>query len=426
MAIELRSERRRRRLARTPDARVDHLVPLAEGVIEADGDGTVRAANGAAAELLGWDHPTSLTRELQASGWSRLGVDVGELRRELAVRNRWCTRRTLRRRDGSLLDAVVTACAVHASSGAPEGIVATIRRASLADALAAAEVDHPRGATAPTDDAIAVDGLPGHLSLHYQPELDLGSRAPVGAEALLRWQHPTLGVVSPGPALSHHRWAPRFAEVEVWSIFAVCRQISAWSDAGHPLPVAVNVSRWHLVELELVGRVRRALAASAIDPALLVVDLPVSALHQDPDRFRRAVAELDEVGVRCAVDDVTAAVPGRLLAGLPLTSLKLARPDAGAGAPRPPGTALATGLALARRLELPAVAKAIETHDQLAQIEELGVDRAFGHLLGPPQPADDLARSLWGAPRPGLVRRPRTQQRPDRLLWAELEGSAVG
>jgi len=426
MVIELLSERRRRRLARSAPLGVDHLVPLSEGVIEADADGRVLAANGAAAELLGWDHPVSLTSALQASGWSRIGLDGDELRRELGARARWCARRKLRRRDGTLLDAVVTACALHASSGGHAGVVTTIRRATVADAVALASIDLARGATRRVDDAFAVEGLPGHLCLYYQPELDLRTRTPVGVEALLRWWHPGLGVVSPGPALSHHRWAPRFAEVEVWSIFAVCRQIASWSAAGHPMPVAVNVSRWHLVDLELVDRVRRALAASAIDPALLIIDLPVSALHQDPDRFRRAVAALAEVGVRCAVDDATAAVPDRLLAGLPLEAIKLARPGGG-GSARPPGTALAMGLALARRLSVPAVAKAIETDAELAQVEELGFERAFGHLLGAPLPANDQALHLWGAPRLAPARRPRTYQpHPDRLRWEELEGSTLG
>jgi EAL domain-containing protein (putative c-di-GMP-specific phosphodiesterase class I) len=412
MSIEALAERRERRLTRGSVIDSDRIVPLSDGVIEADDDLRIVAVNAAAAELLGWGHPAELSSHLRRRGHGLLpaGTDR-EIRVALAARGRWSGRVPLVRRDGTQLDAAVTACVLHSSAGLPTGIVVTFRPLAAVAATASA------GRSATQGDLYGVTGLPGHFSLYFQPEIDLRTSQVVAAEALLRWWHPGLGIVAPGPALANRRWGPRLAELEVWSIFAACRQVAAWSSRGR-LPIAVNVSRHHLDDRELVPRVRRALTASGIDPALLTLDLPAASVLHDPEKVGRTVRRLAELGVAVAIDDVTPAVPRAALSAVRAPVLKLARPSRNALAVHEADAVHSSGVSLARRLGASTVAKAVETGAELDQLRAVGCDRAFGHLFSPPRPPEDLARALWGAAPEPAVRRPRAPYRaPGPLAW---------
>lgn len=390
MEFDLVAERRERRLGQAATIDSDRVVPISEGVIEADHSFAVRAVNHAAADLLGWEHPVALTRDLNASSWSLLGPDLRrEVQMALVTRGRWegCT--SLRRRDGSMLETYLTACILHGSPGVPTGIVATFRPLrSIPDQGR----DHSQG------DLHGVRGLPGHFCLYYQPEVDLRTGAVTSAEALLRWWHPGMGVVSPGPALSNRRWAPRLAELEVWSVFAVCRQSARWREEGHPLPVSLNLSRNHVEDEEVVDRIRRAIVVTGLEPGDLTVDLPASALMRSPERARRVAGDLSEIGVAIAIDDVTRVVHPDAFAGIDVDAVKIARSPKRGATPATIGEE-ATGavIEVARTLGAASVAKAVETAEERELLERLGCDRAFGHLFLPPLPPRDLAQELWPA-----------------------------
>lgn len=390
--IDLTMARRERRLARDATIDSDRLVPLSEGVIEADDGFCVRAVNIAAADLLGWDDPSLLAHDLRCTDWALLDQDVrGAIQHALALRGRWEGVAQLRRRDGSQLDSYVTACVLRGSPGTPNGVIVTFRPVrSMGTGIVRAS----------QGDLIGVRGLPGHFSLYYQPEVELATGAVTGVEALLRWWHPGLGVVSPGPALANKRWAPRLAEVELWSIFSACRQIAAWSLQGRRLRVAVNISRNHLADPDLVGRIRRAITASGIDPTLLAVDLPAAALMQTPVRTREVSTALADGGVGICIDDVGRAWDASMLRGVPVQVVKVARsPRSGS---HPAGFDVETmrsAVGLAQAVGAVSVAKTVETGAELRLLDALGCDRAFGHLFLPPLPPQDLAISLWGCDR---------------------------
>jgi EAL domain-containing protein (putative c-di-GMP-specific phosphodiesterase class I) len=378
------------------------VVPVSEGLIEADHSFEVRAVSPMAAKLLGWDHPATLTRALNETGWWPFGA---ELRREmqfgLALRGRWQGPARLRRRDGSELQSFVTACALNASPGTPSGVVVAIR---------ASNAIHERAFGASQGDAFAVSGLPGHFCLFYQPEIDLTDGSVTGCEALLRWWHPGLGMISPGPALADRRWAARLTGVEVWSVFAACRQAMAWAEQGNPVPVVLNLSPTHLQDPEVVDRIRRAITVTGLHPSDLTVDLPGEAVGTTPQRLRLVAWALHDLGVTVAIDDAGRGHMPDALREFPAQVLKLS-PGAGQRGPAGPVPGAAT-IAVAKAMGATTVAKGVETTLELANLRDLGCDRAFGHLFVPPMPPTDLAGLLWPAPERVDLRREAPVARP--------------
>lgn len=427
MPIDATLERRADRRFRGAVIDPDRIVPLSDGVIEADHDLRPLAVNLSAAALLGWGRASDLTAALRTPGGGLLPPAAErEARTALATRGRWSARVTLVRRDQRALDAHLSACVLHGSAGLPDGVVITFRPA-------AGMGDEPqpgaRAVGAPTQgDFHGVAGLPGHFCLYFQPEVDLRTGTVAATEALLRWWHPGLGIVAPGPALANRRWGPRFAAVEAWSVFAACRQVAAWGAQGRRMAVAVNVSRPRFADPELVARVRRSLLASGIDPTLLTLDVPAASVIHDPEAVARTVRHLAELGVSVAVDDVTAAVTPRALATVRPGALKLARPSGhdAAGRARWSMAHVEEIVAVGADLGALVVAKAVEHGDELVHLRGAGCDRAFGHVFAPPTPPEDLARSLWGAPpTPQAHAVRRAAPAADPLRWQQPVGTSA-
>jgi EAL domain-containing protein (putative c-di-GMP-specific phosphodiesterase class I) len=375
--------RQANRDARAATIDPERVVPLSEAVIVADHSFAVQSANDAAADLLGWIDPQSLVRDLNQVSWSIIGSSLlREIQLELVKRGKWSGQAVLERRDGSLFDGFMTACRLHAEGDHPMGVVITIRSLAVAEAWGSIPIDV---------ESFGVKGLPGTFCLHYQPEVDLRSGSVTGCEALLRWWHPGMGMVSPGPAFAHPKWSARMAPLETWSVFAACRQAVAWADAGCELPVALNVSDRHLADTELVGRVRQALVITGLNPQHLSIDIPMTALVRSPTRARAAAQELADLGVTIVLDSVLGSVPNHALEGLPATVLKiipgdLSDPDATASAME--------AITLARSLGAVAVAKSVESADELKAVRELGFDRAFGHVFSPAIAPGEVLRTL--------------------------------
>ncbi len=141
------------------------------------------------------------------------------------------------------------------------------------------------------------------LVLVFQPVVALPSVRPVGAEALLRWNHPELGAVSP---LEFIPIAEETGHIEVlgaWVLHEACRQLSRWLSDGHDVWVSVNVSPRELHSAEYLDRVRDVLRAHRVPPSRLVLEVTEHAVAVDVDEFRRVLASLRSLGVRIALDD---------------------------------------------------------------------------------------------------------------------------
>ncbi|MCU1453872.1 MAG: phospholipase [Acidimicrobiales bacterium] len=367
--------------------RLQSVLPLSEGVIRSDHTLDVRAANHAAAALLGWDTAHDLVQALNQTSWSVMDPAVRRsMQTTLAVRGRWEGQTVLRRRDGGELDATITACTLRGSPGVPSGVIMVIRPVH---GVAPPDGPDPR-------DAYQVSGLPGRFVLYYQPEIDLRTGVVASAESLLRWHHPGLGTVSPGAALADASWAMRLAGLEVWSVFAACRQAATWADQSWPIRVSVNLSHHHLEDPELVDRFRRALTVTGVPRRCLAVEMPFSALSDMPMRARRVAADLDTEGVSVIIDDVNGSATAGTFDGIRTTAIKLDRSlTSGISASPTQQETVRRALLMAASLGATVTAEAIETTADLEVVRALGCHGAFGHVFSPPQTAADL-RTLCG------------------------------
>jgi EAL domain-containing protein (putative c-di-GMP-specific phosphodiesterase class I)/DNA-binding response OmpR family regulator len=143
----------------------------------------------------------------------------------------------------------------------------------------------------------------GELYVLYQPQIDLRTNVTVGAEALVRWQHPHLGVIPPAEFVAIAEEADYVAELGRWVLWEACKQAKAWLDEGHPLRVSVNVSAQELAVGLLATETRRALATTGLPGDYLVIEITEGLLLENSSDTRAQLVDLRELGVRIAVDD---------------------------------------------------------------------------------------------------------------------------
>ncbi len=241
----------------------------------------------------------------------------------------------------------------------------------------------------------------GQFVLHYQPQLSLQNAGLTGAEAMLRWQHPELGLLLPERFLALAEDTGLIIPIGEWVLRTACAQGQSWQLAGHrPLRMSVNVSPRHFGRPTLPDLVARTLAESGLAPEQLSLDIDESCLMQDPEQGLNALRALKRLGVQIAVDDFGTGY-SRLgsLRRFPIDMLKIDRSFV-RGIPHEPEDAEIAALivALARRLRLTVLAEGIETPEQLEFLRAQGCDEGQGFALGPPVPADSFSRLLEEAP----------------------------
>jgi diguanylate cyclase (GGDEF)-like protein/PAS domain S-box-containing protein len=228
------------------------------------------------------------------------------------------------------------------------------------------------------------------LFLVYQPRVDVATRQILGAEALLRWRHPRLGVLSPESFLPLADDTGLLVPIGAWVLREACAQGRRWLDAGiKPLTVVVNVTARQLRHGSLAEQVQQALRESGLPGASLLIELPETAVRQIPEALEEAMRGVVATGARLGVDDF-----GTGYASLPM--LQRLRVDAVcvdrqliAGVPADGERAgLARALiTLARGLDFEVVAKGVETAAQREFLAEAGCRIVQGDLFGPPAAA---------------------------------------
>ena len=235
----------------------------------------------------------------------------------------------------------------------------------------------------------------GQLALVYQPMHSLGDQRLLGFEALLRWRHPTRGVVPPKDFLGTAERLGLMGPIGAWVLDTACARLAAWSpgtaaDDGCGLLIAVNVSGHQLRAAGFADQVRRALAAHALAPARLRLEIGERDLIQDDARIEAALAELGAVGVQLAVDDFGASVTSLArLSSIPVSVVKLGR---FAGLRQ--REIIAAVIATAHGLGMSVVGAGIEDAAQLAELSDLACDDGQGFLLGRPLEESAVPRLL--------------------------------
>jgi len=240
------------------------------------------------------------------------------------------------------------------------------------------------------------------LVLHFQPKVDVADNRILGLEALVRWQHPTRGLVPPGDFIPLAEERGLIVPIGHWVMEATCRQIRDWRAAGlQTPPVAVNLSARQFADDQLIEHIERAMARYGVTPADLGVELTESVLMADPERANEVLGRLRAMGVRIAIDDFGTGYSSlSYLKRFPAETVKIDRSFI-RGLPADSDDAAITQavIAMAHTLGLNVVAEGVETAEQLHALRALGCDEAQGFLLGRPIPAAETARLLQPAER---------------------------
>ncbi len=243
----------------------------------------------------------------------------------------------------------------------------------------------------------------GELELHYQPQVDLQTGGLVGLEALVRWNHPTLGMIPPGRFIPVAEETRLIIPIGTEVLREACRQNAQWQRQGHPpCRVAVNVSAVQFTETNFARIVEQALKDSGLDSKWLEVEITETVIMKDQEVVRRNLTRLKEMGIRTTIDDFGTGYSSiTYLRQMPLECLKIDRTfihemqgeDAAAHRTQKLVRAFA---ALAGNLGLDLVAEGVETEDQRQFLLRIGCVIGQGFLFSPPVPADEAAAFFAG------------------------------
>ncbi|MFN4119983.1 putative bifunctional diguanylate cyclase/phosphodiesterase [Acidovorax sp.] len=252
--------------------------------------------------------------------------------------------------------------------------------------------------------------MQGHLEMHYQPQVDIASGRIVGAEALVRWNDPVEGLISPARFIPVAETSGVIGPLGEWVLHEVCRQGREWRDAGLPvLTLAVNVSprQFHLTDL--AGCAAAALAGSGFPAELLELEITESALAERADEARLVLTRLQQLGLRVAVDDFGTGYSSLAqLKRFPIDVLKI---DQGFIRDIPQSeddmAISAAIIAMGHSMGMSVLAEGVETEGQLAFLRERGCATYQGYLCSRPLPAEGFAALLRAQPpqppRPALL-----------------------
>jgi diguanylate cyclase (GGDEF)-like protein len=235
------------------------------------------------------------------------------------------------------------------------------------------------------------------FELCYQPQVSLADRSVHVLEALLRWNHPQRGSLSPDAFVAVAEESGYIIPIGDWVLERACRQLDEWRDAGLPLPrIAVNVAPVHFHQPRFAERVESTLEKYRIDPRLIELELTERSLMKDTDEIRRCLRHLKAIGVRLAIDDFgTGYSCLNYLRQFPIDVLKIDRSFVKDLAVSEDARAIcAVILSIAAQLSLGTVAEGVETPAQLEFLEQQGCHFGQGYLFGRPLPPADLEAML--------------------------------
>jgi EAL domain-containing protein (putative c-di-GMP-specific phosphodiesterase class I) len=234
------------------------------------------------------------------------------------------------------------------------------------------------------------------LFLLYQPTFDLGSAQVIGVEALIRWRHPSRGIVEPAEFIPIAEATELIFPIGRWVLQTASRQAAQWQAAGHAIGMSVNVSARQLDGDELIEDVRDALASSGLDPRELTLEITETTLMRDADETARRLGALKQLGVRIAIDDFGTGYSSlAYLSRFPVDALKIDRSFISGIASSAASAALIhTLVQLGKTLDIETLAEGIEEPGQLVALQRENCDHGQGFLFARPLPADAIEEFL--------------------------------
>jgi EAL domain-containing protein (putative c-di-GMP-specific phosphodiesterase class I) len=248
------------------------------------------------------------------------------------------------------------------------------------------------------------------LTLHYQPLVSLRDRQMVSVEALVRWDHPERGRISPADFIPVAEENGLIEPIGRWVLEHACRQAAEWCRArpdAAPLTMGVNLSAAQLANPALAQTVATALRVSGLDPSCLALELTESMLVGDTEQLSETLVALKALGLRLVLDDFGTGYSSlSYLTRLPLDSLKVDRSFVDGLGTESRDTAVTEAIiAMSRALSLRVVGEGAETEQQVAELARLGCDLVQGFYFSRPVEAEEITRMLTEGPAwlPGRV-----------------------
>ncbi len=238
--------------------------------------------------------------------------------------------------------------------------------------------------------------------LFYQPQICLSTGTIVGAEALVRWRHPSMGLVAPSDFIPVAEDVGLVAPIGNWVLHEACQQLRQWQEENLPLPrIAVNLSGYELEHSDIVGNVQKVLSAAQIPAENLELEITESFIMSEPEKSIGVLDELQSLGVHLAIDDFGTGYSSlSYLKRFPIQKIKIDRSFVRDISEDKNDEAIVQAvIALGRSLDLKVVAEGVETEQQRQFLSNLECDEAQGYLFGKPVPAEQFALLVASLPK---------------------------
>ncbi|MBR0696898.1 GAF domain-containing protein [Bradyrhizobium lablabi] len=261
------------------------------------------------------------------------------------------------------------------------------------------------------------------FSLHYQPKVDMASGQISGVEALLRWNHPELGMVSPGQFIPLAEEIGLIVPIGRWVLKEACAQNMAWQRCGlKPVTMAVNLSPRQFADPRLLNDIDEALSASGMSAVLLQLEVTESMVMRNVSRAIRVLDAIQSRGIRLAIDDFgTGYSSMSLMKQFPIDTIKIDRSFVRDLPDDSEDVAIAQAIiSMGKALGMTIVAEGVETSEQQQFLRAHACDEMQGFLFSKPLPPGDLARLLHSTP---VLASPALQPTPDEDAFVAELGS---
>ena len=232
----------------------------------------------------------------------------------------------------------------------------------------------------------------GQFLLHYQPQVRLTDGTVCGVEALIRWNHPIYGLLSPTAFLDIAEESPLILQLGAWVCNEACRQLARWEELGHNLQIAINVSARQLVDPNFHEVVSQSVERHGVDPNKIELEITETMLSQDIEVSAEVLTKLAEEGFKVALDDFGTGFSNlAYINRLPISVIKIDRSFVTDIDTDPKAMDLVKGIvALAKSLKLGVICEGVETAEQRHALEKTQCDVIQGYLISKPLPGDDL------------------------------------
>lgn len=237
----------------------------------------------------------------------------------------------------------------------------------------------------------------GEFELYYQPKMSFDGTELLGAEALMRWNHPKNGVVSPLSFIPIAEEVGLITQMDEWGLMEACRQAKLWQDKGYkPIQVSVNMSQAQLYQTDVVSSIEHALHTSGLAPEYLEVELTETMAMQDIERTINILKKIQALGVSVSMDDFGTGYSSlSALKLLPINILKIDRSLIYDIVANPTSHSIVKAIVeLGKALDLVVLAEGVETEEQSEMLSKLGCTIAQGFFYGKPLTAADIERKF--------------------------------